>query len=151
MIKLGWHKKTSDFKFNCFAEDLKKGILKTALVPVCRKNGWKRFKYKIQTKIKYNQNVFYFRSSGQSGWFDGCDFMNGSNLESSSLILEIVGNFDMSTLNLYQSKIKEIKNWQLVSYKQYYFIQSVYKWLLFLKETALLWNLGVSKNIVCWI
>ena len=31
--------------------------------------------------------------------------MNGSNLESSSFILEIVGNLDMSTLNLYQNEI----------------------------------------------
>ena len=30
--------------------------------------------------------------------------MNGSSLESSSFILEIVGNFDMSTLNLNENK-----------------------------------------------
>ena len=32
--------------------------------------------------------------------------MNGSNWESSSFILEIMGNLDMSTLNLYQNKFE---------------------------------------------
>ena len=42
----------------------------------------------------------HLSSSGQSGCFDGCDTLNASNLLNSSFIREIVGNFDISTLNL---------------------------------------------------
>ena len=38
--------------------------------------------------------------------------MNDSNLESSSLILEIVGNLDMSTLNL-EKKLLVISSFQI--------------------------------------
>ena len=43
-------------------------------------------------------------SSGQSGCLKGCATLNASSLVKSSCILEMVGNWDISTLNLSQER-----------------------------------------------